>query len=93
MRRRKWCAKCHRNHVEKTSPSMDYCISCHASIKARLENPMLYARAVGTLVKACCGYDDEYSKADNKRLKLAGFMAVFHPEVTGKRLHDILTED
>lgn len=70
MRRRKYCARCQGNREAK-SPSMDYCVGCYNSIKERLENPMLFARAVGTLCQ---------TQPYNEEIKFDAFMAVFHPQ-------------
>ena len=79
-RRRTWCAQCHKNKVEKNSPSFDYCIHCYESIKDRLENPMKYARAAGALVRA----------TNDDRLKLAAFMSIFHPTYPEDKLRKLL---
>jgi hypothetical protein len=80
------CVVCERHPVEKHSEDPDVCIPCQKHINNICEDPMLYARAVGTLIDAT----HSQRSADRDQFVLAGYLAVFHPEMPGRRVTDLI---
>jgi hypothetical protein len=64
----------------------DVCIECQRRIDRLCAQPMLHARAVGTLIDAM------YSAQSTAREEavLLGFMAVFHPAMPAQQVTEVL---
>jgi predicted Fe-S protein YdhL (DUF1289 family) len=75
------CVVCETLRVERESDDPDVCLACQRRIDEIVADPMLAARANGTIIDAI--YPKECESRD--QAIMLGFLSAFHPQMPMKQ--------